>query len=118
MNMLNPNCSETVVRLKRQDLYSLSEREKRLYRHLVETYSSDEPTEGYSKLRSDGVWKAHYYYQTVGNELIAFALWVGIDFDTDDVWNCTDLMSYIEDGEWDRIQEELSYWFTYFESWE
>ena len=73
------------------------------------------PVEGYSDLRGDAEWKGHYYYQTVGNEMIAFALWLGLDFDTGDTWNCDDVMNLIEEGDWDKIQIFLSIKFAEFE---
>ena len=118
--ILNPNCSETVIRLKHRDIGNFTKEEMKVYLHLIsDEYSawgySDTPVEGYSELWGNKKWKAHYYYQTVGNEIQALAFWIGIDFDTDEVWNSGDLLSMEEAKQYDIIQEELSYLFTVFE---
>jgi len=110
--ILNPNCSETVIRLKKKDIKNLDREEERIYIHLLNNaYQSNTPVEGYSKLRSDDIWKAHYYYQTVGNELVAFAYWLGLEFDTDEVWHSGDII----DMDKDTLKEYLSQMFTEFE---
>ena len=114
--MLNPNCSETVIRLKKKDIKNLGKEESRIYKSLLNNiFYSSEPVEGYSELRSDDIWEAHFYYQTIGNELLAFAYWLGLEFDTDEVWHCEDLLSKEEDELYDDISEYLSMMFTEFE---
>ena len=76
---------------------------------------SDTPVEGYSTKRDTKKWKAHYYYQTIGNELVAFAYWLGLEFDTDEVWHSGDILSWEEEKKYDEIQEYLSEMFTYYE---
>ena len=114
--MLYPNCSETVIRLKYDDIDSLNNIELKLYKEILLDESGwDKPIEDYSQLRGDDEWKAHYFYQTVGNGLIAFAYWIGYDFDTDEPWHSEDIMYDHLEGKWNKIAEYLSYKFTEFE---
>jgi len=117
MIKLNPNCSETVVRIKHKDIGNLTSKEMNIYLYILNnTWYSDKPVQGYSDLRGTREMKAHYYYQTTGNELIAFALWLDIYYDTGEVWHSGDLMSWLEDKDYEEIKEYLSEKFTEYES--
>jgi hypothetical protein len=112
---LNPNCSETVIRLKHKDIGGFTGEEMMVYLKLLNNIEySDKPVEGYSELRETKKMKAHYYYQTDGNDMIAFAYWLGIHFDNEAPF-CTDLTEMEIKGDFDEIQEYLSEKFTEFE---
>lgn len=113
---LNPNCSETVVRLKKSQIKKFNDLEKEIYEKLLDNWCYSETSSGdeYFDIRGNKWWKAHYYYRTGANELIAYAYWLGLEFDTYS-WLSYDLIYKESDGKYVEIAEELSEWFTFFE---
>ena len=118
--ILYPNCSETVIRLKYEDIDALDDKELKIYKDILSKCWAGDETMGweYSKLRGDKTWKAHYIYQSVCNDLVAFAYWIGIDFDTDESWHANDIIFAHEEKDYDLIAEWLSKKFTEFENYE
>ena len=63
-NGINPNCSETVIRINEEDALQISPE------LMSKWWSMSEPTEGYSHMRPIPGTRCFYFYQTCGDELI------------------------------------------------
>ena len=101
--MLQPNCSETVVKINNEDIEKLSQKEKAaLYLTLAGCFGSTEPVEDYSKLRPENdSEKCFYFYQSGGNPFITYLKRKGIKIQAGEY-----PFSYPEDEDYPGNEEE------------